>query len=274
MSRAGSGRGVARAAAALIVYGAFVIFLPQLLPTALPGDMPMGEDAQGALRSGLAPVAPLRARPEPGHSLTEEGKMAEYTSWRVAGLYFEACNCDSVCPCYSARPPTFGYCEGPCVWHITEGRYGEVALDGLNVVMVQRTDGLMRETPWQCWFYLDQRATDAQIEALQHIFTAAEDGYLARTFGRLWQVQGFERAAIEVRLDGRRQRASILGKLGAAIGRLRPEVGPTLCRIPNVPGLAAIAEEDWFADGGRTFDYRGQNALSTTFVYENDPEPA
>src|SRR5438067_2142813 len=196
--------------------------------------------------------------------------MTVSVAWRVAGLYFEACNCESVCPCYSARPPTYGYCEGPGVWHITEGCYGEVSLEGLNVVMVQRTDGFMRETPWRCWFYLDQRATEEQFEALRRIFTAAEDGHLARTFGGLWQVQGVERAEIQVVVDGWRHRASILGKLGLAIGLLRPEAGPTLCRLPNVPGLAALAEEDWFADGGRKFDYRGQNALSTTFAYQSD----
>ncbi len=32
--------------------------------------------------------------------------MSPAVAWQVKGIYFEACNCDSVCPCYSAHPPT------------------------------------------------------------------------------------------------------------------------------------------------------------------------
>ena len=191
-------------------------------------------------------------------------------SWKVAGLYFEACNCESVCPCYSAQPPTYGYCEGNCAWHIQQGRYDDVSLDGLNVMMVQRCDGYMRETKWQCWFYIDDRATPEQFEALKRIFTLTDGGHLAKIFGDVWEVQSVERATIEMKIEGWQHRASILGKLGLAIGLLRPEAGPTLCRLPNVPGVAAIAEEDWFDDGKMKFDYRNKNALTTTFEYHSD----
>ena len=40
-------------------------------------------------------------------------------SWRVEGIFFEACNCESVCPCYAALPPMYGYCEGSSAWHVT-----------------------------------------------------------------------------------------------------------------------------------------------------------
>jgi len=75
---------------------------------------------------------------------------------------------------------------------------------------------------------------------------------------------------MEVTLGGWQHRVSILGKLGLAIGLLKPEAGPTLCRLPNVPGLAALAEEDWFDGGPLKFDYRGKNALTTTFAYHSD----
>ena len=188
--------------------------------------------------------------------------------WRVEGIYYEACNCDAVCPCYSALPPTYGYCEGNCAWHVAKGHYGDLLLDDLNVVMVQRTDGLMRETPWKCWFYIDSRADPLQFDALTQVFTGAGGGHLGMVFEKLWQVQGVEPAEIHVELSGWQHKASIPGRLGLAIGRLLPEAGPTLCRLPNVPGLAALAEEDWLQEGSRRFDYRGQNALTTTFTYE------
>jgi hypothetical protein len=196
--------------------------------------------------------------------------MATTTPWKITGLYFEACNCELVCPCYTAKPPTYGFCEGNCAWHVKQGKYGDVSLDGLSVIMVQRCDGLMRETQWKCWYYIDDRATSEQFDALKRIFSLTDGGHLAKIFGKLWEVQKVERAAVEVKLDGWQHRASILGKLGLAIGVLKPEAGPTLCRLPNVPGVAALAEEDWFDDGVMKFDHQNKNALTTTFEYHSD----
>ncbi len=196
--------------------------------------------------------------------------MIASAAWQISGLYFEACNCELVCPCYSAHPPTYGYCEGNCAWHIRQGKYGDCSLDGLSVIMVQRCDGFMRETPWQCWCFVDDRATPEQFEALRRIFSLTEGGYLARVFGRLWQVQAIAPAPIVMQTDGWQHRVSILGRLGLAIGLLNPAAGPTLCRVPNVPGLSAAADEDWFDDGRLRFDYQGKNALSTTFAYSSE----
>ncbi|MCC7360635.1 MAG: DUF1326 domain-containing protein [Anaerolineales bacterium] len=191
-------------------------------------------------------------------------------AWRIAGLYFEACNCALVCPCYSTQPPTYGFCEGNCAWHVQHGHFGATALDGLNVIMVQRCDGFMRETHWQCWFYIDDRATPEQFDALTGIFSLRVGGHLAKTFSKLWEVRRVEPAAIAMKLDGWQHRATVLGRLGLAVGLLKPEAGPTLCRVPNTPGVAALAEEDWFDDGAMQFDHRGKNALTTTFAYHSD----
>ena len=196
--------------------------------------------------------------------------MANEYQWKVSGLYFEACNCESVCPCYSGQAPSHGYCEGPCVWHIQSGHFKGVPLDGLNVLLIQRCEGRMRDTMWRCRFYLDDRATDAQFQGLQHIFTAANDGHLANIFRNLWDVQSVERAPLDVRIEGWQHRASLLGRLGVTIGILKPEAGPTLCRVPNVSGVAALASENWFEGTEFRFSYPDKNALSTTFEYHSD----
>lgn len=52
--------------------------------------------------------------------------MAEIPKWHAKGDWFDVCRCDVPCPCSWAQPPDDDYCEGILVWHIQEGRYGDV----------------------------------------------------------------------------------------------------------------------------------------------------
>ena len=48
-------------------------------------------------------------------------------TWKISGDYFEACSCDSVCPCPTsglAARPTQGYCDAGLVFHVERGSYG------------------------------------------------------------------------------------------------------------------------------------------------------
>src|SRR5262249_40780681 len=107
---------------------------------------------------------------------------ATQTSWRIAGEYFENCNCDVVCPClFSPGPPmtarpTAGACEVPLAFHIERGLYGDVPLDGLNAVVALRTPGVMAEGNASVALYLDERANERQRAALQAIFSGAAGG--------------------------------------------------------------------------------------------------
>lgn len=105
-------------------------------------------------------------------------------TWQIEGDYFETCSCDVVCPCiFSTNPPLSsrpsshnGACEVPIAFHVDRGRYGDTGLDGLNAVVVGRTPGPMGEGDMQVAFYLDERADQAQQEALTAIFTGAAGG--------------------------------------------------------------------------------------------------
>ncbi len=74
---------------------------------------------------------------------------ASVPSWSFTGDYFENCNCTVVCPCLFSTnapltsSPTEGACEVAFAFHLERGRYGDVTLDGLNVVLIARTPG-----PW------------------------------------------------------------------------------------------------------------------------------
>ncbi|HEY3236803.1 MAG TPA: DUF1326 domain-containing protein, partial [Polyangiaceae bacterium] len=101
------------------------------------------------------------------------------TNWSVSGTYFEACNCEAICPCVMMGAPTDGACTALLAWHIEAGSFGDTALDGLNVVLMAHAPGHMLQTKWKVALYLDQRATPAQSAALGQIFSGQAGGHLA-----------------------------------------------------------------------------------------------
>ena len=90
--------------------------------------------------------------------------MAEVPSWRLAGDWFDVCRCRVPCGCTFAQAPDDGTCEGILAWHVREGRYGDVVLDGLNVVAVSRFEGNIwsGDTKAAMGFFVDERADEGQ----------------------------------------------------------------------------------------------------------------
>ena len=136
--------------------------------------------------------------------------------WQIVGDYFENCNCDVVCPCvFSPRPfltgkPTNGFCEVAFAFHVDQGVYENIRLDGLNAVVIARSPGTMAEGNWAAAVYLDEKADDHQREALQAIFTGAAGG---RPLGGLAPlistVLGIKSAAITYEKRGKRRAVQI-----------------------------------------------------------------
>jgi hypothetical protein len=96
-------------------------------------------------------------------------------SFRVAGDYFESCNCEAICPCrmiggVPGGRSTYGVCFGVLCWRIEQGHVESTSLDGLNVALVCRYDDDEPGSPWSVLLHLDARASDEQRRALQYVF--------------------------------------------------------------------------------------------------------
>src|SRR5215469_6541312 len=114
--------------------------------------------------------------------------MAE--SWKISGSYFEACNCEVACPCVFLSPPTSGECTVLLAWHIDQGRFGQIELDGLNAELAARSPGHMMEVKWKVALYLDERANQSQQDALAQIFSGQAGGHLAGLAPLIGEVLG------------------------------------------------------------------------------------
>ncbi|NGO08003.1 DUF1326 domain-containing protein [Streptomyces sp. HC44] len=173
--------------------------------------------------------------------------MSETTTtvprWHVAGDWFDTCRCNVPCPCSFAQPPTFGECDGVLAWHIREGRYGDVPLDGLNVMMVASFVGNVwaEHSDAYAAVFFDERADDAQREALQMIFGGQAGSWPAELGSMLGaEMRGMDFAPIEVEIadDLSTWRASIPGRVEASAEALTGPTTPEGARVQttNLPG--------------------------------------
>ena len=141
-------------------------------------------------------------------------------TWKISGDYFEACSCDSVCPCPTsglAARPTQGYCDAGLVFHVERGVYGATKLDGLSFAVLLHTPGAMIAGNWTVGVIVDEKATTEQREALTAIASGQAGGPMAAVGPLVGTFAGVEAKPIAIERSGLRRSASIPGALDIAI---------------------------------------------------------
>jgi hypothetical protein len=140
--------------------------------------------------------------------------------WEIRGEYFEACSCDSVCPCPTsglAARPTKGSCDAGLVFRVERGAYAETRLDGLSFAVLLHTPGPMIQGNWTVGVIVDERASAPQREALTAIASGQGGGPMAALAPLVGRVGGVEARPITMQMDGMRRSVSIPGVLDIAV---------------------------------------------------------
>ena len=109
--------------------------------------------------------------------------MTTAESWRIRGDILEVCSCNVTCPCNFGGDPTFGNCEAVQGYRIQEGNLGNTQLGGVNLVLYIRMPGKPFEGNWTLGVYIDQRATEGQMQALGTILSGQAGGMFAALSG-------------------------------------------------------------------------------------------
>jgi hypothetical protein len=97
-----------------------------------------------------------------------------YVDWMIRGPKIGACSCSYGCPCEFNALPTNGDCEGLEAQRIDEGWFGDVRLDGLIIGARYRWPGPVHEGGGVVQGIIDQRASEAQRDALFAILGGKE----------------------------------------------------------------------------------------------------
>ena len=89
--------------------------------------------------------------------------------WYIEGPSYGSCNCDWSCPCQFESLPTQGDCKGFEAFRVDKGHFGDVQLDGLNAAVFYAWPGPIFEGKGELQSIIDERADDAQRQALSAI---------------------------------------------------------------------------------------------------------
>jgi hypothetical protein len=163
-------------------------------------------------------------------------------NWNASGDWFDVCKCNIPCPCAFAQTPSYGDCDGVLAYHIKKGKYGDVSLDGLNVLALADFKGNIwaGNTKANIAVFFDETANQEQREALDMIFTGKAGGFMAEFAKLVGEVRGVEFAPIKIDVaeDLSKWSAEIPGKVMAKAEALTGPMTPAGKRVQslNLPG--------------------------------------
>ena len=193
--------------------------------------------------------------------------------WQLRGTVLVGCNCDYGCPCNFNAPPSTGDCEGGWVWHIEEGRYGDVELEGLTIAVLADWPGAIHEGNGKAMLLYDERADERQREALEAL-GRGEGGGPWGIFINTYELVRVGPAPFELTLDGERSSYKIGDVAELRMEPIRNPVTGNEVRAGVVLPTGLVFNEGWCAastvfrvDDGISYDHSGKQAEYAPFEY-------
>ena len=154
--------------------------------------------------------------------------------WSLEGSYFETCNCEVECPCIFLSDPSHGDCTVLAAWHIEEGEFDSVNLGGMNVVGLFHSPGNMVKTKWRAALYIDDSASNEQMDALTKIFGGQAGGVPSVLASFISEVAGVKKTKISYSSSAKNRSIRIPGIAEAEIEAIQGQGGSNV-HVENHP---------------------------------------
>lgn len=204
------------------------------------------------------------------------GTTADESRWWAAGLIFENCSCQSICPghVHFEQYCTYDPCVGYWAIRFVEGELETVSLAGLHAVVAYESPRHMIEGNWTEVLIVDQAADADQRRAVEAILRGEVGGpweILARFVGT-WLPTRY----LPIRVDDeeRLKRIRVDGVLESEVEVLRGQDRSRLVTIDNMfnqihssPQVVARGHSR-YDDGDLAFDIDGTHGLWSRFRWE------
>lgn len=193
-------------------------------------------------------------------------------TWTLKGSYFETCSCELMCPCNMSfdHGATYDYCRVTLVFDIAEGAIEGTDVSGLAVAVIADTPKVMTEGNWRLGMFIDERATDEQMEKLTAVFAGQKGGPMAGIAPLVGEVLGVERAPFAVVEEGLRHGVRIGDAIDFEIEDIVPWGVQTGQPVRLVGVFHPVASEFNAAEAKRSkisafgVEYEGKTGISAS----------
>jgi len=196
-------------------------------------------------------------------------------SWSIEGTYFETCSCELMCPCNLSfdHGATYDYCRVTLVFDIREGEIEGTEVDGRTLAVIADTPKVMTEGNWRLGMFVDEGASDEQMEKLTAVFGGQLGGPMAALAPLIGEVLGVERAPIEVVEEGLTHSVRIGDAIDFEVEDIVP-FGVETGEPAKLTGVFhPVASELTAAEAKRSnisafgIEYEGKTGLSSAFSW-------
>ncbi len=181
-----------------------------------------------------------------------------------------------LCPCWIGEDPDKGTCDAFVAYHFDKGTINGVEVSGLSMVNVCKIPGnVLKPKTWKVLVLVDDRASDAQFQALQDAYFGKLGGPLADLAQLVGEVIAVERVPITHEV---REGTGTL-KVGTFIdSEMQPYRGPdgsvttlrdsVFSTIPGSPAYVAKAKKHRvnIPQYGMVWSFEGRNAIQGEYV--------
>ena len=201
--------------------------------------------------------------------------------YQLSGAFYEACDCFTICPCWTGSNPDEGECTGIFTWDIEKGSIDGTDVSGLRAVSVSHHVGFRDEDARQrVVIFVDEAATQRQADALVAVFTGSLGGPLQELADLLGELLAVERAPINLRHEGRLTTLSVGKRLlvegvtnEGAFGR---PITLNDGKLSAVLGTPAEVGEAWrfriaLGQHGMERNLKGRSTMRGRFTYQHTP---
>lgn len=190
----------------------------------------------------------------------------------------EVCNCEVLCPCWIGEDPDNGTCESILAWNITTGKIGGVDVSGLTISALVYIPGNVLAGNWKAAIYVDDKATDAQHDAMLSVWSGKAGGPVADLVQLIGEVVSVERVPISFEVSGGAGTVKISDVAFAEMDTYKSATGETttlthtiFSTVPGAPAYVSKASKYQARNDavGVNQDSSGLNAIQSDFVFDH-----
>jgi hypothetical protein len=208
-------------------------------------------------------------------AITQEKMAGTGIVYDLQGTLLEACSCGVLCPCWVGEDPDGGTCDAFVAYHFDAGTIRDVDISGRSIVNVVHIPGnVLTPGSWRVVMFVDDGATDEQLQALVDAYSGKLGGPLADLAGLVGEVLDVRRAPIRHEIRDGAGTLTVGDFVSAEMAPFASGAGQTttlrdsvFSTVPGSPAYVSKASQNTvnLPQYGMVWSFKGRNAIQSDY---------